>query len=243
MLASDETVSDFEALTAHLRKRAAGLGGHRLVVLRYEWGSIQHLQTLGNYLRKLIEERAEVPFHVLMAGGMRSAWLIHHVERFSAFKDAPRREVPDCTVDEVRQFLAMSGMDGPLGEGRARGHRRPHGPAQRGGDRSGGALDQTSVTERLARSPVLREVVRDQLREDDRSRYSERRHSRFVLGQTFAGQEVRALDTLDHQTDYAEVRLFFDGLVKRDPSGRTVLRCDAAARVAKEALARRDDRP
>jgi hypothetical protein len=64
-----------------------------------------------------------------------------------------------------------------------------------------------------------------------------------VLGELLAGREVQSLDALDHQTDYAEVRLYFDGLVRRDASGRTVLRCEAVAHVVREALAQQDVLP
>lgn len=243
VLADDYDVTDFEGLLAYLRREAAGLGGPHLVVLRYEWGPFQHLKTLGNYLRKLLEEPSEVPFHVLVAGGIRSAWLIHHVEKFSAFKDAPRREVPDFTVDEVRQFLNGAGYDGarwaPEVCSATGGHLGLLNEALLGG----GALDETSLTERLARSPVLRDMVRDRLREDDRDRRSKERHARWVLGELLAGREVQRLDVLDQQTDYAEVRLYFDGLVKRNATGRTVLRCRSAEKVAQEALARQEGMP
>lgn len=242
ILAGDDSVTDFVGLIAHLRKKAAELGGEHLVVLRYEWGPFEHLKTLGNHLRRLLDESSEATFHVLVAGGIRSAWLIHNMETFSAFRDAPRREVADFTVEEVAQLLEIAGRDRRWAQDVHEATGGHLGPANEilSGE---GPLDLESLTRRLAHSPVLRATVRDRLRDDDRNGFSGRRHARWVLEELLAGRPVGPLANLDHRTEHPEVRLYFDGLVRSDEQGRTVLRCRAAGLVAAEALARGDSRP
>lgn len=237
ILAAGSQVKDFAGLMEHLKLRAARLGGAHLVVLRREWGSFEHLKALDSHLWQLMDEGSGPPIHVLVVGGARSAWLVHNMPVCSVFQGAPVREAPDFTVQEVRQLLEAAGRDG----GRAE---EVH--AAIGGHPGllneilldGGALDSGSITERLIQSPVLREWVRERLREDDRQRRDGQHHARWVLGELLADRQVQRLEALDHDVDHPEVRLYFDGLVRRDEAGRTVLRCEAVARIAAAALAR-----
>lgn len=238
------SVTSFDALVAHLRKKAASLGRDHLIVLRYEWGPFDHLTALGRHLRRMMDEpSSSVEFHFLIAGGERSAWLLHNMKSFSVFKDAPRREVPDLTVDEVHQFLDGAGFDG------ARWAQSVH--EATGGHlgllkevlSSDGALDAAAVTARLARSPSLRGNIQECLRQDERNGYNGDRSSHAVLEKLLAGQPVRELEPLDNQVEYPEVRLYFSGLVRSDKTGKTTLRCKAVELAAREALTRKDKRP
>jgi SIR2-like protein len=243
-LAGDKRVTSFDALVEHLRQRAGGLGREHLLVLPYEWGPLGHLDTLGKHLRRLMVEPSKVEFRLLVAGGgARGAWLQHNVPKSSVFKDAPHREVPDFTVDEVCQLLDGAGLDGK------RWAREVH---EATGGHLGlleevlvgaGALDRESVTERLARSPWVRGALQERLREDDRHGYSGKRSCRFVLEELLAGRPVNALEPLDNHIEQPEVRLYFSGLVRGDEEGMTVLRCRAVELAARDALAHKDVRP
>ena len=242
-LAGDKNVTSFDALVEHVRAKAAGLGREHLVVLRYEWGPIEHLKALGSTLRRMMDEPSKVQFHFLIAGGERSAWMLHNVRNFSVFSGAPQREVPDLTVDEVRQFLEHEGLDGK---------RWAHSVHEATGGNLGllkealssdGPLDAAAVTSRLARSPSLMSAVQECLRRDERNGYVGDRSCRGVFEKLLAGKSVEPLEPLDHQVEYPEVRLYFAGLVRADAQGHTVLRCKAVEQVARESLARQDVRP
>jgi len=242
-LAGDKNVTSFDALVEHLRAKAAGLGREHLVVLRYEWGPIEHLKSLGSTLRRMMDEPSKVQFHFLIAGGERSAWMLHNVRNFSVFSGAPQREVPDLTVDEVRQFLEHEGLDGK---------RWAHSVHEATGGNLGllkealssdGPLEAAAVTSRLARSPSLMSAVQECLRRDERNGYVGDRSCRGVFEKLLAGKSVEPLEPLDHQVEYPEVRLYFAGLVRADAKGHTVLRCKAVEQVARESLARQDVRP
>lgn len=242
-LAGEEQVDSFDRLVEHLRQRAAQLGREHLVVLRYEWGPPEHLKKLGNELRRLMEESSEVEFHVLVAGGERSAWLIHNVPKFSVFKDAPRREVPDFSVAEVRQMLDAVGQDGDRWAQEV--HEATGGLVGlvREAISGEGGLDRESIKARLARSPSVRGALQDRLREDVRQPYTGKWSCRYVLEELLAGRSVEALEALDHQLERPEVRLYFSGLVRSDEQGRTVLRCPAVEVAARQVLALGDVRP
>jgi hypothetical protein len=242
-LAGDKGVTSFDALVEHLRERAEGLGREHLLVLRYEWGPIGHLDTLGKHLQRLMEEPTKVAFHLLVAGGERVAWLLHNVPKFSVYKDAPRREVPDFTVDEVHRMIDGMGGDGARWAGDVHAATGGHLGLIREVLSGEGGLDQESVTARLARSPTVRGALQDVLREDERNGYVERRGCRFVLEALLAGREVDALEPLDHRVEHPEVRLYFAGLVRSDAAGKTVPRCRAVELAARAALERKDVRP
>ena len=237
------SITSFDALVELLRKKAASLGRDHLIVLRYEWGPFDHLTSLGRHLRRMMDEPSAVQFHFLIAGGERSAWLLHNMKSFSVFKDAPRREVPDLTVDEVHQLLVNEGHDG------ARWAQSVH--EATGGHlgllkemlSSNGALDAMAVANRLARSPSLRGTLQECLRRDERNGYTGERSCRAVLQKLLSGKRVEDLEPLDNRVEYPEVRLYFAGLVRRGAEGKTVLRCKAVELAATEALARKDLRP
>ena len=88
-----------------------------------------------------------------------------------------------------------------------------------------------------------RSTVQECLRQDERNGYTGERSCQSVLAKLLAGQQVRELDPLDNQVEYPEVRLYFAGLVRSDPAGKTVLRCKAVELAARDALARKDVRP
>jgi hypothetical protein len=238
-----DSVKSFDALVEHLRKKAARLGREHLIILRYEWGPFGHLTSLGRHLRRMMDEPSSVQFHFLIAGGERSAWLLHNMQSFSVFKDAPRREVPDLTVDEVRQLLEGAGRDGARWAQSVHAATGGHLGLLREALMSEGALDEDSVTSRLVRSPSLRSTVQEGLRQDERNGYTGDRSCQAVLTKLLAGQRVEELETLDNQVEYPEVRLYFAGLVRSDAEGKTVLRCKAVEQAAREALARKDVRP
>lgn len=237
-----DSVKSFDALVEHLRKKAARLGREHLIVLRYEWGPFGHLTSLGRHLRRMMDEPSAVQFHFLIAGGERSAWLLHNMQSFSVFKDAPRREVPDLTVDEVRQFLEGAGRDGARWAQSVHTATGGHLGLLREALMSEGAMDEDSVTSRLARSPSLRSDVQERLRQDERNGYTGTRSCQAVLTKLLAGEQVEDLETLDNQVEYPEVRLYFAGLVRSSADGKTVLRCKAVEQAAREALARKDVR-
>jgi hypothetical protein len=238
-LAESASVTGFDALMEHLRERAGVSGSGHLFILGQDWGPSRHLDTLGQHLRKLLEEPAKGERHLLVAGGERAAWLLHHGTRPSVYEDAPRREVPDFTVDEVRELLAGAGLDGnrwarELHEA-AGGHPGLLEEALLGA----GALDGESVTERLARSPSVRGALQERLREDERKGISGDQSCRFVLEALLAGRPVKELEPLARRTEHPEVRLYFSGLVRADAQGKTVPRCRAVELAARDVLAHR----
>ncbi len=237
------SVTSFDALVEHLRKKASRLGRDHLIVLRYEWGPFDHLTALGRHLRRMMDEPSAVQFHFLIAGGERSAWLLHNMKSFSVFKDAPRREVPDLTVEEVRQFLDSAGFDGARSAPSVHEATGGHLGLLKEVLSSDGSLETGAVTARLARSPSLRGNIQECLRRDERNGYVGERSCQAVLSKLLAGERVEELEPLDNQVEYPEVRLYFAGLVRRDSTGRTVLRCKAVELAAREALARKDVRP
>jgi hypothetical protein len=237
------TVTSFDALVDHLRAKAVRLGKEHLIVLRYEWGPFEHLTALGLHLRRMMDEPFAVQFHFLIAGGERSAWLLHNMRSFSVFKDAPRREVPDLTVDEVQQLLNVAGHDGSRWARGVHEATGGHLGLLREVLTSDGELDFDAVTGRLARSPSLRGTVQECLRRDERNGYAGERSCQAVLAKLLAGQRVQELEPLDNQVEYPEVRLYFAGLVRSSAAGQTVLRGRAVELVAREVLTRKDVRP
>ncbi len=242
-LAGDRSVTTFDGLVEHLREKAARLGREHLIVLRYEWGPFEHLKALGSTLRRMMDEPSQVQFHFLIAGGERSAWMLHNVPTFSVFSGAPQREVPDFTVDEVRQLLEHAGLEGASQAASVHAATGGHLGLLREVLSGEGPLDLDSLSARLSRSPALRGNVQECLRRDGRNGYTGDRSCHAVLAKLLEGQPVEALEALDHRVEYPEVRLYFAGLVRSDANGKTVARCQAVERVAREVLARQDVRP
>jgi|GEM_PF-1599446 len=242
-LVGEASVTGFDTLVEHLREKATRLGREHLIVLRHEWGPFEHLERLGNTLRRMMDEPSPVDFHFLITGGERSAWLLHNVKSFSVFTGAPRREVPDLTVEEVWAYLASMGPDEARHATSVHGATGGHLGLLQEALSSEGPRDADSITARLVRSPSLRSIVRERLLQDERNGYQGERSCHAVLGKLLAGQTVEALEPLDHRVEYPEVRLYFAGLVRTDAAGRTVPRCKAVEHVAREALARQDVRP
>jgi hypothetical protein len=240
-LLGETYVKGFDALVEHLREKAASLGREHLIVLRHEWGPFEHLKRLGNTLRRMMDEPSPVDFHFLIAGGERSAWLLHNVKSFSVFTGAPRREVPDLTVEEVRTYLSSLGEDAARHAAGVHEATGGHLGLLREALSSEGPRDADAITARLARSPSLRGTVQERLLQDERNGYRGAKSCHAVLGKLLAGQDVEALEPLDHRVESPEVRLYFAGLVRTDSTGRTVPRCKAVEHVAREALLRRPD--
>lgn len=244
-LADDDTVDDFFKLMRWLEAQVAD--SEHLVVLRHDGGPLHHLGRLGELLRTLTDEsrRRGGRIRVLVAGEAAVAQLRYQALETSLFSDAPVRHVPAFTVDEVVQVLDRAGLDG----------------ARRGRDvwqATGGlpalvveaiagteALDAAAVTARLARSTAVRGRLRRRLLDDDRDQTPADRHARTVLkamlearaGARPGATAVRELGAIEDELGYAEVRLFYDGLVISDEQGRTAFRCEAVRRAAAELLA------
>jgi len=109
-LSGEEAVDGFLALETWLRARARGVGSEHLIVLKHDGGPLDHLTTLGNSLRKLIDE-GQTPFLVLVAGNAACARLRFDSELFSLFSGAPVRHVPPLTEGEVGTALKAGGLD------------------------------------------------------------------------------------------------------------------------------------
>jgi hypothetical protein len=240
-LAHDDTVDDFFALMRWLEAQVAG--GEHLVVLRHDGGALQHLGRLGELLRTLIDEsrRRGGRVRVLMAGEAAVARLRYQALETSLFSDAPVRHVPPFTADEVVQVLDRARLDGARW-GRDVWQATGGLPAlvveAIAGDE---ALDAAAVTARLARSTAVRGRLRRRLLDDDREQMPADRHARTVLRAMLEAsaedRPVRELRAIEDELGYAEMRLFYDGLVIADAQGRTVFRCEAVRRAAAELLA------
>jgi hypothetical protein len=237
-LTGEPAVDGFLRLETWLHERARALGGEHLIVLAHDGGPLEHLKTLGNSLKKLLDEqrRGAQPFFVLVAGGAPCAWLRFNTSDFSLFSGAPVRHVPPLDEGEVRAVIDRMGLDGARHAAdvhrAAGGHPGMVEEALLGRD----ALDPDSLTERLAQSPAVRGVLRMRLSEDDREGRPARRHARWALGELVAGRAVRKLSEVEDELQFAEVRLYYDGLVMAGSDGATVFRCEAARRAAKRAL-------
>jgi hypothetical protein len=236
-LSGDESVDGFLRLEQWLLERANKLGGEHLVVVRHDGGPIEHLMTLGNSLRRLVENprggKKAPRFYVLVAGESACASLRLETTALSLFSGAPARHVPPLSVDDVRALLEQRGADVQYAEGVHAATGGLPGLVQEalGGD---GSFEGEALTQRLARSPSVRGVLRIRLAEDDRKNETPARHTRTVLQNLYAGKAARKLDDLDDDLKYPEVRLYYDGLVvSAEGSGETVFRCEAV-RIAAE---------
>jgi hypothetical protein len=234
-LSGEDGIGDFHALEDWLHARARSGGGDHLIVLMRDGGPLDHLNTLGNSLRKLLEE-GKSPFFFLIAGGASCAKLRFHAGVLSLFSGAPVRHVPPLTVEEVGEALkaarhdparagdvhaAIGGLPGLLEEALL-----------------GGPLDAPALAARLSQSPAVRGVLRLRLSKDDRRALGPRWHARWALQEMLAGRPVRKLAEVEDQLQFPEVRLFYDGLVAADEGvgGATVFRCEAARVAAEQAL-------
>ncbi len=236
-LSGDPSVDGFLKLEQWLSERASALGGEHLVVVRHDGGPIEHLMTLGNALRRLVENprggKNAPRFYVLVAGESACASLRLETTTLSLFSGAPARHVPPLSVEEVRDLIEQRGADITRAEDVFAATGGLPGLVQEalGGE---GSLEREALTQRLARSPSVRGVLRTRLAEDDRKSEAPARHARTILGNLLAGKGARRLDDLDDELKYPEVRLYYDGLVvSEDGSGDTVFRCEAV-RIAAE---------
>ncbi|MDI3282138.1 SIR2 family protein [Polyangium sp. 15x6] len=236
-LSGDPSVNGFLKLEQWLSERARALGGEHLVVVRHDGGPIEHLMTLGNALRRLVENPGRgvgaARFYVLVAGESACASLRLDTATLSLFSGAPSRHVPPLSVDEVRALLGQRGVDVGFAEGVHAATGGLPGLVQEalGGE---GSLEREALTQRLARSPSVRGILRTRLAEDDRANRSPARHARTVLQNLLADKGARRLDDTDDDLKYPEVRLYYDGLVvSAEGSGETVFRCEAV-RIAAE---------
>lgn len=230
-------------LETWLKGRAAALGRDHLIMVRHDGGPLDHLQSLGHVLRKLLEETHE--FFILVAGEAPGAWLRFHTSSLSVFAGAPVRHVPPLEIEVIRAMLEQAGHKRPaLGDivHRATGG-LPGWVAESvaAGEAVLGAGDVLeALTERLARSSSLRGAIIMRLAEDDRAEdkgvLRPDRHGRSVLADLLAGLAVRRLDDVEDELAYAEVRLYYDGLVVADRKGATIFRCEAVRRAVERAL-------
>lgn len=159
-------------------------------MLRHDDGPPDHIATLGNSLRQLLDERrhGSPPFFVLVAGGAQCAWLRFNTPDFSLFSGAPVRHVPALTEAEVRAALDGVELDGARHVANVYRATGGHPGLVEEVLVGRGALDFASLTERLAQSPSLRGVLRMRLSKDDREGHPPRRHARWALGELPRGE-------------------------------------------------------
>jgi SIR2-like domain len=241
-LSGEPVVDDFLKLETWLRARARAAGGEHLIVLRHDGGPRDHLVTLGDTLRKLLSEGrgGAQRFFVMVAGSAPCAWLLYNTGESSLFSGAPVRHVPPLDAAEVRAVLDGAGLDGAAWAADVLRATGGHPGLVEEAVLGRGALDFAALTERLAKSPAVRGVVVGRLLEDDREGRPEKRHARWALRELLAGRPVRALGAVEDQLQYAETRLYYDGLVVAGEGGATVFRCEAARLSAERALAAED---
>lgn len=250
-LANDSSVRGFLELETWLRERARSSGGTRhLVVLRRDVGPLHHLETLGNALRRILEQPGEERFYMLVAGESRCASLRLNTMKLSLFSGAPVRHVPPLDAMEVRKILERAGYDGarlalPVHQATG-GHPATLLEIVAAGDpldadslSSDPSPDEirASLTERLARSPSVRGVLRMRLAEDDRDgKIAPARHARRFLHDLLARNPVRSISENEDDLEFPEIRLYYDGVVVQAKDGSTVFRCEAMRRAAKKIL-------
>lgn len=240
-LARKDTVDDFFKLMRWLEAKVAD--SEHLVVLRHDGGPLHHLSRLGDLLHTLTDDsrRRGGRIRVLVAGEAAVAQLRYQAPETSLFSDAPVRHVPAFTLDEVVQVLDRAGLDGARW-GRDVWQATSGLPALVVEAIAGKeALDAAAVTARLARSTAVRGRLGRRLLDDDRDQMPAERHARTVLRAMLGARPgttaVRELGAIEDELGYAEMRLFYDGLVISDEQGRTAFRCEAVRRAAAELLA------
>jgi hypothetical protein len=236
-LSGEESVADFHALEDWLHQRAKAGGGDHLIVLKHDGGPLDHLTTLGNSLRRLLDE-GKTPFFVLVAGGAAGARLRFESQVLSLFAGAPVRHVPPLAVSEVEEALKAAGLDTARAE---EVHTAIGGlPGLLEEVLVAGKLDADAdaLTTRLSQSPAVRGVLRIRLSDDDRQGLGARRHARWALQEMLAGRPVRKLAEVEDELQFPEVRLYYDGLVMayEGANGATVFRCEAVRVAAEQAL-------
>lgn len=229
------------ALESWILARAGRGGGEHLVVLRHDGGPRDHLTVLGNMLRRLL---AHSSICVLVAGETKAAELRLKADTLSLYSGAPVRHVPPLALHEVAAMLDMAGLDGtcfaPMVH-RASGGLPGLVVAAAGAlatHRSMGAdaAMAAALDEQLCESTPVRGVVLGRLGADDRDGMVPRRHARGVLQALLSGRAVRRLEDVEDDLGYAEVRLYYDGVVVADAGGATVFRCPAMRMAAERAL-------
>jgi hypothetical protein len=237
-LSGEPAVDDPLKAEAWLRLRARAMGGDHLIVLRHDGGPIDHLSTLGDTLRKLLGDgRGAERFFVLAAGSAPCAHLIYNTSESSLFSGAPVRHVPPLTEAEVRASLDAAGLDGAASAADVHRATGGHPGLVEEAVLGRGAIGFEALTDRLSRSPAVRGAIVARLSEDDRDSRHEKRHARWALREMLAGRPVRKLAEVEDQLQFAEARLYYDGLVVAGDDGATVFRCEAARRAAERALA------
>lgn len=240
-LADDPRVTSAVALESWLHARAGASGGEHLLVLKHDGGPREHLKALGRSLGKLLDE-GRAPFFALVVGGAACARLRSEDGGPSLFNGAFVQHAPPLTVGEVRAALLRAGLDGGKA---AEVHAATGGlPGLVNEVIHGGVLDGAALVKRLAESPAVQGVLRLRLSEDDREGVAEELHARHALREMLAGREVRRLGEVGDRVQFAEARLYYDGLVVADEAtgGATVFRCEAV-RVAAEAALRTQGLP
>jgi hypothetical protein len=244
-MAGDRSIDSFLKLERWLveRARAQG-GGEHLVLVRHDGGPLEHLTTLGNALRRLIENPAAGPgaprFCVLVTGESACAMLRFQSSSLSLFSGAPARHAPALTVEEVRAVIERGADARERVKYAADVHRVTGGlpGLVREVLMGEGSLEFEAMTERLAKSPSVRGALRMRLAEDDRAALHQAFHARTTLRALLSGKKVRRIEEVEDELKYPEVRLYYDGLVIADPgSGDTVFRCEAARVAAERTLA------
>lgn len=218
------------ALDYHIWQQARLRPGSRrhLIVLLHDGGDPTRLHELAEALRACQQDEH---FLILVAGEARTAALKYGVVDNSYFSGMPEALVPDLRSEEIQALLgcdpataqriaqATGGHPGLVRTvGRLGLDALPHEPA---------ALDQA-----LSRTPDVLGILKRRMDDDDRQKRSPRRHAASVLRTLLDGKPVKSLPDLGSDPHFPEVRLFYDGLLRCDEEGRTLLRCEAVRRAA-----------
>ena len=242
-VSGDARADCFAALHRVLEERARAAGGELLVVLRHDGGPLHHLERLGDLLRSLLDEGRQrgLAIFALVAGGAPAAELRYRALETSLFSGAPVRHVPMLNGGEVAEVLAKAGRDRGLASDvwtATGGLPRLVRQALAGG----GSLREADISARLRDSSAIRGRLHQRLLADDREQVPAARHARSALATLLGGGALEPLRKVEDELRYAEVRLYYDGLVRADENGATRVLCPAVAAAAERLLAREGGR-
>jgi len=196
-----------------------------LIVLLHDGGDPTRLHELAEALRACQQDER---FLILVAGEARTAALKYGVVDNSYFSGMPEALLPDLRSDEIQALL---GCD-PATAQRIAQATGGHPGLVRTVSRLGVALDDAALAQALSRTPEVLGILKHRMEDDDRQKRSPRRHAASVLRALLDGKQAKSLPDLGSDPHFPEVRLFYDGLLRCDEAGRTLLRCEAVRRAA-----------
>jgi hypothetical protein len=226
--------TDAFGFRAWLLSRAANTPGTHLVVLHNERGPEEHLRALAHVLRGVMEDEAEGRFAVLVAGEARCAFMRFNDVAGSVFSGIKVLRAPDLSVADVTHRLALAGKPASL----AATVLEATGGLPAFVDEAVSLLDPAapeSLAAALAATDILRNRVRWRLRTEGRPDTPDPHNAFTVCERLARGLDVQRLDDVEDDQVRAEVRLYYDGLLRAGPDGRSVLRGAAVSlAVARE---------